>query len=545
MESRFKKGFSAYQRGGYEEAVREFETALLSRPGNVSVLGILGMARLQVGDLLGARKELRRAEEIQSTPEGAFRLGLVELAAERFEEALGSFARARERGYDPQEVSIAEASCLALIGEGTAARELLDGLLEEGREQPEALYWYAVACAQERERPELRSRSLENLRELVGRTEGVSDWLRGRAHFLLASLLDDADEDFDQAIEHYQEGLAYDPTFVVGRNNLGAVYLSQGRHEEARQELLQALCLQPGYRRVHGNLARLYYSKLEESDLREDLAHLARVLPEEQLPEAMFGLMVALMDETRSRAAQEFYDRGHSLKNLLALTGSRIKRLQRQLPEGEELVRGLETLKAQYDEVYQRLAGDLRLVRPPDQSGERVDVNAILRKVARRMQREAGEGLEVVLELSRVLPVLLGNSGSFHEAVLNLARNSSEAMEGTGTLILASRLVDEERRIEVEVRDDGPGLPVNQEEAVFQSGFTTKQFGSGIGLALVRRTLRDMHGTVRAGNHPQGGAVFTLQVPVEVRYHPTQGLGLAARPVRLDEVDTLNVDELA
>lgn len=541
----FTLGFEAYRREDYQAAAAHFEAVLRDNPRAAPVLGFLGMARMRGGDLEGARSSLTEAEALCPSPESAFRLGLLELSEEHFEEALSAFEDAGKRGFDALEVSIGEASCLALMGEGAEAREILEPLVEEEDPHDEVLYWFAVACAQDRDRAGLRGQAVDRLRQLVERGEEVSRWLRGRAHFLLASLLDDHPECYQEAVEHYQAGLSHDPDFVVGRNNLGAVYLSQGEPEKARRELLQALALQPGYRRVHGNLARLYYDKLEEDELREDLARLTGELPPEKLPEAVFGLMVALMDEARLRAAQEFYDRGHALKNLLALTGTRIKRLQRRLPEGEELVEGLDSLKSQYDEVYSRLVGDLRLVRPPALRGERIDVNGLLRKLARRVAREVGEELEVHLDLSRGLPILFGDSAAFSEALLNLARNASEAMEGRGSLELGSRLLPGGDRIEVRIRDSGPGLPPGSEERLFRSGYTTKETGSGLGLALVRRTLRDLHGSVHAENHPEGGACFVLLVPVEVRYHPTRGLGLAARPVRMDEWNELNVDELA
>lgn len=540
----FERGREAYGGGNWAAAAVAFQEALDAGYDRGAVYEALGLARMKAGDLDAARAALAQAEDLSPTSGVAYHRGLVELAAESFPAAASAFQRAQERGYDPTETAIGHAAALAMMGEAAEGRRILEGLPSDQRGHPEARYWEAVACAHDRGAPGLRERAQLCLRDLLGRSEGVSDWLRGRAHFLLASLLDDDPAGYQEAIENYLEGLAYDPDFAVGRNNLGAVYLSTERHEDARRELKAALMTSPGYGRVHGNLARLYYDKLVTEALRQDLVELGRVLDPEEMAEATLGLIEALMDESRSRAFHEFYDRGHALKNLLALLGSRIKRVRRRLPEGEELEAALEGLREQYDEAYSRLAEDLRLARPTTSAGQRLDVNALLRRAGRRAEREAGEKLRVEFDLDRGLPALFGDADSLLEALVNLVRNAVEAMAGEGTLVLRSEAARGGRALALEVRDHGPGLPEGDAEQVFRRGFTTRSTGSGLGLALVRRTVRDLRGRIEARNHPEGGAVFRVELPVAVRYHPSRSLGLAARPVRLEERDELNVDEL-
>ena len=266
----FARGREAYGVGDWSGAAVLFQEALAGGHDPGAVHEALGLARMKGGDLDGARAALAKAEELSPTAGVAYHRGLVELAAERFPAAAAAFQRAGELGYDATEAAIGHAAAQAMMGEATEARRLLEALSGEGRGHPEARYWEAVACAHERTAPGMRERALRSLRDLLGRSEGVSDWLRGRAHFLLASLLDDDPEGYQEAIENYLEGLAYDPDFVVGRNNLGAVYLSTERPEDARRELKAALMTSPGYGRVHGNLARLYYDKLATEALRQD-----------------------------------------------------------------------------------------------------------------------------------------------------------------------------------------------------------------------------------------------------------------------------------
>ena len=73
----------------------------------------------------------------------------------------------------------------------------------------------------------------------------------------------------------------------------------------------------------------------------------------------------------------------------------------------------------------------------------------------------------------------------------------------------------------IAVRDRGPGLPPSELERIFERFYrglgTNNRFGSGMGLAIARGLLDVQSGLIVAGNHPDGGAIFTLEVPVTTR----------------------------
>ena len=98
---------------------------------------------------------------------------------------------------------------------------------------------------------------------------------------------------------------------------------------------------------------------------------------------------------------------------------------------------------------------------------------------------------------------------------VNLIKNAREALADSERRELRIDYRLDGDRIEVEIRDSGPGIQVANPASVFDAFFTTKEVGKGLGLGLSISAgiLGDMGATIRAHNHPSGGAVFTVELP--------------------------------
>lgn len=104
--------------------------------------------------------------------------------------------------------------------------------------------------------------------------------------------------------------------------------------------------------------------------------------------------------------------------------------------------------------------------------------------------------------------------GLLLQTLLNLFRNAGEAMEGQGTLRIAIEPAG--RWVRVTVADTGPGIPAGREETIFAPFFTTKERGTGLGLAVARAAVAAHGGTlaIRPRPTPEArGAVFVLTLP--------------------------------
>jgi signal transduction histidine kinase len=94
----------------------------------------------------------------------------------------------------------------------------------------------------------------------------------------------------------------------------------------------------------------------------------------------------------------------------------------------------------------------------------------------------------------------------------NLLRNAIQASP-PGSPVFA-RIATEEKTLLYEVRDAGTGIAPGQENVIFEPFHTGRPLGNGLGLAVARRVVELHGGSIRASNHPEGGALFRVCIPL-------------------------------
>lgn len=123
----------------------------------------------------------------------------------------------------------------------------------------------------------------------------------------------------------------------------------------------------------------------------------------------------------------------------------------------------------------------------------------------------------IATELAEDLPLIMGDSTHLQQVLINLASNAMEAMVAVApaqrTLSIKSKH-NTPSHIQLIVADNGPGIPTNILPNIFDSFYTTKPEGMGMGLAIVQ-TIVDAHsGRIEVFNNPGGGATFVITLPV-------------------------------
>lgn len=130
--------------------------------------------------------------------------------------------------------------------------------------------------------------------------------------------------------------------------------------------------------------------------------------------------------------------------------------------------------------------------------------------------RVAETGAEILRQTDGADPVAWCDGNRIEQVLVNLINNSLDAMRGQSAPQLELACAEVDGAALVTVRDHGPGLSEAAQQHLFQPFFTTKEagVGLGLGLALSAGIVRECGGTLTGTNHPEGGAVFTLRLPL-------------------------------
>jgi two-component system sensor histidine kinase FlrB len=99
------------------------------------------------------------------------------------------------------------------------------------------------------------------------------------------------------------------------------------------------------------------------------------------------------------------------------------------------------------------------------------------------------------------------------DALLNVLQNAREAVEAKeGNVWIAANCLPDST-VEISIRDDGAGIPADRQERIFEAYYTTKEKGTGLGLATVKHNIELYGGTIRVESEPGAGARFLLRLP--------------------------------
>ena len=120
--------------------------------------------------------------------------------------------------------------------------------------------------------------------------------------------------------------------------------------------------------------------------------------------------------------------------------------------------------------------------------------------------------IQILLKKESALPRLDIDPVKFKEVLYNLVRNSAEAIDQNGTIII--RAYFEDLAIMIEVSDDGPGIPNEHLPTLFDPFVTYKKEGTGLGLAITKNIIDAHNGTIRVSSHVGKGTSFTLRLPL-------------------------------
>jgi len=153
----------------------------------------------------------------------------------------------------------------------------------------------------------------------------------------------------------------------------------------------------------------------------------------------------------------------------------------------------------------------LRMVRHTNHERTRTDLSVVIRDVVRLIRPEAqSKRVHVVADVEDSCWVE-GKRSQLFSIVWNLTHNAVQMVPSGGEVSIHTR--PHGSLIELEVRDNGPGMSEAQKERAFEPYYTTRSEGTGLGLAIVRGTVESLGGHIRLDTSPGRGANFRIQLP--------------------------------
>jgi two-component system, OmpR family, sensor histidine kinase BaeS len=227
-----------------------------------------------------------------------------------------------------------------------------------------------------------------------------------------------------------------------------------------------------------------------------------------------FNRMAARLEEEDERRRRLLADLGHELRTPLTVIRGEIEAVLDGLHEPESLSSVIDEV-----DLMERLLEDLRVLTLAEAGRlqlhrEPTDISAVIGDVVSSFSTALqAHNVESQMEVEAGLAELDVDPYRLRQVLSNLVSNALNQMQDGGRLEVSAHL--EQSVVRIEVADTGPGIPPDRLEQVFErfvkSGDST---GSGLGLSIARDLVEAHGGTIAAANRPDGGAVFSIALPV-------------------------------
>jgi signal transduction histidine kinase len=219
----------------------------------------------------------------------------------------------------------------------------------------------------------------------------------------------------------------------------------------------------------------------------------------------------------------------HEIKNPLGSISIHLQLMQKALTKSksakkeekaaqEALEKYIGILNEEVDRLNRIVVDFLFAVRPMTLELREGDVNVLLSELAEFVRPEMEQSkIRLLLELAENLPPLLMDERLMKQALLNLIKNAQAAMPSGGLLTIATIPVDNEIRISI--CDTGTGISEKNLAKIFEPYFTTKENGTGLGLTLVFKIIKEHQGEISVDSREGEGTDFEIVLPIHQKEH--------------------------
>ena len=209
----------------------------------------------------------------------------------------------------------------------------------------------------------------------------------------------------------------------------------------------------------------------------------------------------------------------HEIRNPLTTIGGFARTLGAHPDDIERVARNATIIVEEVEKLEALLKEMLDFTSPKPPALEPTDVNRIITGLANVHRNELGDRkVTLELDLAPDLPGVLADRNQLQRVFLNLWQNALQAMDETPAgraRVLVVRTWRDGSLVKVGFSDTGPGIPPTVLPHIFTPFFTTKQRGTGLGLAVVKKIIDDHHGSIEVSRERALGASLVISLPTQ------------------------------
>ena len=210
----------------------------------------------------------------------------------------------------------------------------------------------------------------------------------------------------------------------------------------------------------------------------------------------------------------------HEIKNPLTPMKLSVQHLRQAFKDNAKNLAQLvdevtETITEQVDKLARIATEFSHFARMPERRFERVNLHELLKETV-QLFREV-KGIEFTSNFCDTDPILVADRDELGRVFVNMFRNSVQAMERGGAIAVKTEI--REGWCHIEVKDTGAGIPPHLLKKVFEPNFSTKTDGMGLGLAIVRKAIEDLNGTIEVRSALGAGTTMQIKLPLQSGSH--------------------------
>ncbi len=253
------------------------------------------------------------------------------------------------------------------------------------------------------------------------------------------------------------------------------------------------------------------------------------------LNDIIMGNIIMLLDITEQKEESEKLKRAeslaslttlaagvaHEIKNPLSAMDFHVQILEKQIDrlhktKKEDLIDTTNVIAKEIDRLNNIIKDFLFSVKPMKLEEQCLDIRMVFEEIISLLKYEITENnLNVHISQEDNVEKVYGDISYLKQAFLNLLKNAIEA-SSEGDFITIN-IYQEDEKVNIEIQDTGKGISIDILKKIFEPYFTTKSFGTGLGLTIVYKIIREHGGTIKVSTKESVGTTFIIILPVHGR----------------------------